>query len=189
MKQIIAFCFLVISTISVNAAGEGKDNQDEESSPKFYAGGNLGLQFGTITLIDVSPWISYRVIPQFSIGVGGTYKYYRYGSQFISNQNTTTADRTYHYYGGRLFSRYYPKSESIGILNALFLHAEYEILELQFDTSSSNQRVESVFGGAGFQIPLGEHVYGDIYLLYDFNKSGYSPYKNPLLRVGVNVGL
>ncbi|MCF8338716.1 MAG: hypothetical protein K9I74_12135 [Bacteroidales bacterium] len=187
LKEIVVICFLILSPFSLYALGEDDNDQDEESSPKFYAGGNLGLQFGTVTLVDVSPWLSYRIIDRFSVGVGGSYKYYRFDNQFLNNQNTNPS-HTYHYYGGRLFSRYYPQSESIGVLNAIFLHAEYEILEFQL-SDNSNQRVKSIFGGAGYQIPLGEHVYGDIYLLYDFKKSGYSPYKNPLLRFGVKVGL
>lgn len=179
-KRNLLLLVLLLSVLSVHAANDRGDKEQ----PKFYVGGNLGLQFGTITLIDVSPWISYRIIPQFSVGVGGTYKYYRY------NLLNTKIQRSY--YGGRGFLRYYPSSESIEILNQIFLHAEYEILEMHFDANDNdvpNQQVESLFGGVGYQIPFGKHVNGEIYLLYDFKQSGYSPYKNPMMRVGVSVGL
>lgn len=165
----------------------GSDNDEagkEDRKPKFYAGGNLGLQFGNVTLVDASPWLSYRPIQQLAFGIGGTYKYYRYN---LLDRHVTRS-----YYGGRVFSRYYPKSQSIDFLNAFFLHAEYEKLKLSFgnqEAELSDQDVEALFGGIGYQIPLGRFVYGDIYLLYDFIKSGYSPYENPVLRVGVSVGL
>lgn len=165
-------------------AGDTDDEDQKDRKPRFYAGGNLGLQFGNVTLIDASPWLSYRPIQQLAIGVGGTYKYYRYN---LLDQHVTRS-----YYGGRVFSRYYPKSQSIDFLNAFFLHAEYEKLKLTFGNNEadiSNQNVDALFGGVGYQIPLGRYVFGDIYLLYDFLKSGYSPYENPVLRVGVSVGL
>jgi len=180
-KRNILLLTLLLSVLFVHAANGGND---EEKQPKLYVGGNLGLQFGTITLVDVSPWIGYRIIPQFTVGVGGTYKYYRY------NLLNTNIQRSY--YGGRGFVRYFPSSESIEILNSIFLHAEYEILEMSLDANNSdasNQRVESLFGGIGYQIPLGRDVYGNVYLLYDFKQSGYSPYKNPMMRVGVSVAL
>jgi len=183
-KWVIGFSTLVILLFSGNIYASGSDGGEQEDAPKFYIGGNLGLQFGTVTLIDVSPSVSYRFIPRFAIGIGGTYKYYRY------NLLDTKIKRSY--YGGRVFSRFYPQSESIEILNQLFLHAEYEMLEMSLDANNSdtpNQQVESLFGGIGYQIPLGRYAYGDIYLLYDFKQSAYSPYKNPLLRVGVTIGL
>lgn len=183
-KLRIGFSILLLLLITGNMYASVANGEEKEDVPKFYIGGNLGLQFGTVTLIDVSPSISYRFIPQFAIGLGGTYKYYRY------NLLDTKIKRSY--YGGRVFSRFYLQSESLEILNQLFLHGEYEILEMSFDANNSdtpNQRVESLFGGIGYQIPLGRDAYGDIYLLYDFKQSAYSPYKNPLLRVGVTIGL
>lgn len=181
LKRVSILIFVILmSFITANAS----DDSEDKKPPKFYAGGNLGLQFGTITLVDVSPWISYRIIPQISFGIGGTYKYYRY------NLLDTKIKRSY--YGGRGFMRFYPQSKSVGVLNQFFLHAEYEVLKMSLDAGNSdvpNQLVESIFAGVGYQVPLGEYAYGDIYLLYDFNQDAYSPYKNPLLRVGVAIGL
>lgn len=183
-KLKIGFVILALMLFVDSMYASIPDEDKQQDAPKFYIGGNLGLQFGTVTLIDVSPSISYRFIPQIAIGLGGTYKYYRY------NLLDTRIKRSY--YGGRVFSRFYPQSESLGLLNQLFLHAEYEMLEMSLDANNNdtpNQQVESLFGGIGYQIPLGRYAYGDIYLLYDFKQSAYSPYKNPLLRVGVTVGL
>ena len=44
---------------------------------RIYFGGNLGLQFGNQTYIDISPLIGYKVTEKFSAGFGVTYIYYK----------------------------------------------------------------------------------------------------------------
>src|SRR5512140_133343 len=43
-----------------------------------FTGGTLGLQFGSQTLIDISPMIGYMPFKNFSIGLDPTYKYYHF---------------------------------------------------------------------------------------------------------------
>ena len=57
-------------------------NYGENNMPKqtfashLFFGGGLGLQFGSMTLIEISPLVGYKITPKFSIGVSPTYKYY-----------------------------------------------------------------------------------------------------------------
>ena len=43
---------------------------------RSYFGGSLGLQLGTVTLIDLSPLAGVMLSPKFSTGLGVTYQYY-----------------------------------------------------------------------------------------------------------------
>ena len=98
-----------------------KDDDDDEKIPlieRFYFGGNLGASFGTITFIDVSPMIGYRITPKFSVGVGATYQYWK--------DSRYTPDFKQSIYGGRLFSRYVIAEDFLGAGN-LFAHTEYNM--------------------------------------------------------------
>ena len=50
----------------------------KNTDSKFYWGGNLGLMFGTYTIIDISPEVGYKVTERFHVGTGLTYTYYKY---------------------------------------------------------------------------------------------------------------
>jgi hypothetical protein len=79
----------------------GQREIDPEENPSFkdrmYFGGNLGLQFGTVTLIDVSPLAGVMITPKFSSGIGATYQYYD-DNRFQGSAGSS--------YGGRFFTRY-----------------------------------------------------------------------------------
>jgi len=64
---------------------------------RVYYGGNLGLQLGTVTLIDLSPLAGVMLSPKFSTGLGGTYQYYD-DTRFQGAAGSS--------FGGRAFARY-----------------------------------------------------------------------------------
>ena len=173
---------LMISIVSLAQNNDQIDNR----AGSFFVGGNLGLQFGTVTLIDVSPLAGYYITNNWSAGIGATYKYYRY--TLLNNKFVST------YYGGRAFTRYQLSSMNIDILNHLFLHGEYELLNYRFEPEGEenayeNTKVESYFIGGGYNAPLGRKVNAHILLLYNLNDTANSPYDNPVVRVGVSVRL
>src|SRR5665811_1222309 len=57
------------------------DQKEKEESPPFkerlFYGGSFGLQFGTITDIQVSPVIGYWLLPRLNVAVGPDYRYYK----------------------------------------------------------------------------------------------------------------
>ena len=76
--------FVSFSIISAQKAKEDQfpyDQTTKNQSPPFkdrlFYGGNFGLQFGTITDIQVSPVIGYWVLPRVAVAVGPTYRYYK----------------------------------------------------------------------------------------------------------------
>lgn len=175
----------VILMWSIISSAQNNDQIDDRTG-NFFVGGNLGLQFGTVTLIDVSPMGGYYITNNWSAGIGATYKYYRYtllDNKFVSS-----------YYGGRAFTRYQLQSKKIDLLNNLFLHGEYELLNYRFEPQGGgneyeNSKVESYFIGGGYNAPLSRKVNVHLMLLYNLNDTANSPYENPVVRVGVSVRL
>lgn len=136
---------------------------------KLYFGGNLGVQFGTITNIDVSPLIGYEITQRLSAGLGATYKYYKNNSYDIST----------YIYGGRVFSR-------IQIFKMLFLHFEIEPLNIEDFYFDYGERkwITNVNVGAGYVQPLGKRSSINLMVLWNINETTLSPYENPIIRVG-----
>lgn len=142
---------------------------------KVFIGGNLGLQFGTVTFADISPLVGYRFTDKISAGIGATYQYYHYKDQYYDFETDV--------YGGRVFARY-------NFTDYLFGHAEYEYLNLEtFDFKRRRVDVVSLMAGAGYIQKIGDRSGIVAMVLYNFTESVYTPYQNPIFRVGFVVGL
>jgi hypothetical protein len=141
-------------------------------------GGNLGLQFGNPTFINISPRIYYLATDKIWLGIGGTYMYTRYKAPFVPFETST--------YGGNL-------SVTYQIFQPIFLQAEYE--PLNFDSynpiAGEYERiwVQGVLLGGGISQQIGR---GAVFLsaLYnvtwlDANRSFYgSPW---VIRIGFGI--
>lgn len=184
LRTLLLIAFFLGNFLFSDLIAQNNDEIDKRAG-QFFVGGNLGLQFGTVTLIDVSPMVGYFLTQNWNVGIGGTYKYYRY--KLLQSEYTST------YYGGRAFSQVYLASKKVQILNHIFIHGEYEYLNIRFNTDNAGAfektNLESYFGGLGYRAPISQKVSFSILLLYNFNDSAESPYENPVIRVGVTVGL
>ncbi len=168
---------------------ETKDDDDDEEEmrliDRFYFGGNVGANFGTITFINVAPMVGFRITPRFSVGVGGTYQYWS------DKRFTPTYKQSI--YGGSLFSRYMIAEDFLGAGN-LFAHAEYENLFAKQPFQDPNtglitektKSFPSFFIGGGLAIPIGSRSAFTISALYNpFYDEFNSLYASPLqIRVG-----
>ncbi|SMO47678.1 hypothetical protein [Solitalea koreensis] len=178
MKKLFVIIIAVFSSLS-SLAQEDSTLVNEDKPPresKIFYGGNIGLQFGTYTFIDLSPMVGYKVVPHLGIGVGITY-------QYLSNRGYG-----YSNYGARTFANY-------NVWKPIILQAEYEYLSVQSSafankvTVSSRRALNNVYLGGGLRQRVGPRSALDILLLYNVNEVSNSPYQNPLLRVGFVVGL
>ena len=150
------------------------NNEKLSIKERIFFGGNIGLQFGTITQIDLSPLIGYRVSERFSSGIGITYQYYS-DSRFDFNTDI---------YGGRVFGRYF-------IYEDFFAHAEFEVLSLETELDRLNLYpdddrflIHSVLVGGGYRQKIGQSSSINFMVLYNLNQSSNSPYQNPIIRIG-----
>jgi hypothetical protein len=175
------FFLLVLIALSTNAKAQDssmfrKHPPKERFLDKVFIGGNLGLQFGTVTFAEISPLVGYRITDKISAGVGITYQYYHYQDKYYNLETNV--------YGGRIFGRYF-------FTDYLFGHAEYEYLNLEAFDFYPRRRVdvESFLAGGGYIQRFGRNSGIVVMILYNFTESAYTPYANPIIRIGLNIGL
>jgi hypothetical protein len=145
---------------------------------KIRFGGNLGLQFGNPTFINLSPRIFYLATDKLWLGLGATYMYTRYKAPFIPFETST--------YGANL-------SVTYQIFQPIFLQAEYEPLNFEsfnaFDAEYERIWIHGLLLGGGITQSIGR---GAVFLtaLYnvtwkDANRSFYgSPW---IIRIGFGI--
>ncbi|OFY92702.1 MAG: hypothetical protein A3K10_11595 [Bacteroidetes bacterium RIFCSPLOWO2_12_FULL_31_6] len=141
---------------------------------RVTVGGGLGMTFGSITYIEISPSIGYYFTDNILAGIGGNYTYY---SEKAANFNTSI-------YGGRVFGEYI--FSNIPIL----LHTELELINIE---SYDNTRINIVnpYIGGGLKQSFGGHSYFFILVLWNLNetKESFLLQPNPVIRGGIAIGL
>ena len=155
-----------------------KPKGEESFWKRTYWGGNLGLQFGTYTYIEVAPVGAYKITEKLHAGLGITYSY-------LQDKSVTPAYSS-NMYGASVFSRYF-------IWRDLCAHAEYEYLNREVYDYMLNEEVRvnlnNVLLGGGYRQWLGDRAFATILVLFNLNESYYSPYSNPIIEIGFGVGL
>lgn len=187
MKSVIKIFLIILITTPLFIRAQNSSSFNKKSkfpdSDRFFSGGDFGLLFGDVTLIEISPLLGYKFTDQLWGGVGGTYQYYK-NSNYIPSFKSSV-------YGGRLFSRYY-----IGLIDNLFLHGEYEVLNYDaifvdpFGYYYQNRiTAHNILVGGGYSQPISDRSSIDLMILYNINENSQSLYSNPVVRVGFNFGL
>lgn len=160
---------------------ETKDNKDREIKPlidwsRVSIGGGLGMTFGNVVLIDIAPTAAYFVTDQFLYGIGVNYMYYE--DKYVGFKTNT--------YGARIFSQYL-----LEVLPVL-AHVEAEVINADsFSHPGERVNVVNLYVGGGLNQKMGDRSYFYMLMLWnlnDYNESILS-YPNPVIRVGVAVGI
>jgi len=188
----------------------GQESQKKKSHDfwqRVSVGGNLGLQFGTVTAINVSPEVMIRVVDQFHLGVGFSYDYLQSKDYFWDDPNQQYLDFKANVYGGRVFARYYLRNLLDNFLGNFFGHVEYEYLYYTrpytqdpagtiidpygytYTQGKNILEISSLFVGVGYEQPFTERAFMDIMILYNINETYTSPYSNPIFRLGFGFRL
>lgn len=144
---------------------------------RIYFGGNVGAWFGSTTYINLSPLVGCKITKQFSVGAGVTYNYY---SQTYGTQKYTSS-----IYGGTLFARYL-------ILENLFAQVGWDRLSVpDFYSPIKNSRawVDNILLGGGYRQAFSERGSFVAAIYYNINQTPLSPYPNPIIQIGFNIGL
>ncbi len=178
-KLILLICLLLSTTLLL--AQTDQDVSNGSLKDRIYVGGNLGLQFGTITNIEVSPVVGYRFTNDFSAGLGITYIYFKQEISGFEDFETNI-------YGYRLFARH-------NIQQQFYAMVEYENLSLERFSVVDGRNIErewipGMFLGGGYFQPIGSRAGFNIAALYNvlFDEDK-SPYNSPwVFRVGVTLG-
>lgn len=188
MRKFFLFTSILLLLIIPFQAIADDDEENVREMPareRIYVGGYIGLQIGTITAIVVSPTVAYRFTNRFTMGVGGTYQYYRDRGWGISPEFSASTN----IFGGSVFARY-------NITRQFFAHTEFEALNLDSQmgfgtgTTADGRFWEyNYFAGAGYRTPLGPRAYLNLMILYNFNPESVVHYQNPVFRIGLDVRL
>jgi len=169
-----AFIFALLLPISVNAANVGLST----STSKFFYGGGIGLSFGDVDTVSLSPTVGVNLSSKASLGFIFSYVYRKYS---YSQGDVTTND-----YASTLFTRYQ-------LTPQFFLEADVEHLNNEFvrgDLSTDRRDFDSFLAGGGMRSSLGGNTSASITVLYNFSYSDNdSPYSDPIsIRAGIGVG-
>ncbi|MFM2206874.1 MAG: hypothetical protein RL213_849 [Bacteroidota bacterium] len=174
-RSVVILVVALFSFRSLSAQQFGGDGQKTSLKDRIYFGGNFGLQFGTQTVIDINPICGYRLTPKFSAGIGVKYLYYRYKDRYQMYETDI--------YGGSVFGRY-------EVTQSIFAYSEYELINLAvFDPYERRIDIGSMFVGGGYSQRLGGRSSIYLMVLFNLNESSYSPYDNPVFRMGVGIGI
>jgi hypothetical protein len=183
MNKLIRFSipiitFLLCSNIITAQIADSTHIRDNGYKHSFFTGGNLGLQFGSVTMVDLSPQFGYYIFENMSVGAGITY-------QYINDHNFS---ETMHVLGGRVFTRLY-----LPFYNSIFAHGEYEYMTYNTSVFSTIGKKEwinlsNILAGIGYR----QRIYGrsaiTLMVLWNFNDTPYTLYSNPVIRAGIDIG-
>ncbi len=142
---------------------------------RLFFGGDLGLQFGDVTYVNVAPTIGYKVTERFGVGVGPMYSYLKYTDYPVS----------FNSYGGRFFSQYKLLENILGYGEFGFLNSDvYDIVNDKVVRAD----IPSLLLGGAYVQELGANSSFNLMLLYNVIEDQYSYYQNPIIRLGFNAG-
>ena len=180
-RKVIITLLILFTSFSIISGQESKEEPPPLKERLFY-GGNFGLQFGTITEIQVAPVIGLWLLPRLAVAVGPDYRYYK--SQY---------DKT-SLYGGKGYMQFVIIKNlnsfiPVGVNTGIFLHLEDEFLSLKSSfwknppVTSDRFFINTVLAGGGISQQIGRRAALNIIFLWALNDSGYGVYNNPEVRV------
>ncbi len=179
ISSFILFIFLGSGVQAQYQNTSGVKSNAKAKMPKqnpWFVGGMIGGGWSSNTAyIELSPMLGYKVNPDFHVATRLTYIYSSY-TEPVLNQKIQS-----HNYGGSLLGRY-------RFLKFLFAQAEYEMLNIKWTIEGDRRFVNSLFIGGGLFQSMGGRGFATIAILYNVLEDEYSPYSNPLIRIGFGVG-
>lgn len=179
---VLNICIFSQDIIQKNSSFNRNSNSNSQTDfnnfkERLFFGGNVGAWFGSTTYVNLSPLVGFKVTKDFSVGGGFTYNYY--SQTYLGQKYTTTV------YGGNAFARY-------NILENLFAQVGWDRLSVpDYSTGIQNSRawVDNILLGGGYRQSFSERGSFVAAAFYNINQTPLSPYQNPIIQIGFNVGL
>jgi hypothetical protein len=176
VKNFLLLIFLLSFSLGCTAQFDETPVKELTFRERLFWGGNLGMNFGNITFIDISPLLGYRLTDRLVIGPGITYMYYRENFPPWPIFETSI-------YGGRIFGRYF-------FTSSLFSHGEYEVLNIGVVNRITNMpersNITNLIAGGGFRRPMGGRGFFNVMVLFNLSNNNF--YQNPIIRGGFGFG-
>ena len=183
-KRIICLTLIILFASYSVIYGQKKKSEAPPFSERLFYGGSFGLQFGTITNIELSPIIGFWILPRLNVAIGPDYQFYK------DKIRKTWTD----IYGGRVYLEFvliqdFGKIIPVGANTGIFLHCENELLSLQSSfwkeppVASKRFYVNTILAGAGISQQIGRRSSLNMMVLWALNESLYDIYSNPEFRI------
>ena len=177
-----SFTILFLFTSASIISGQKRKEAPPPLKERIFFGGNFGLQFGTITDIQISPVIGLWVFPRLAVAVGPNYRFYK-----LYHERTNI-------YGAKGYMQFVVIKDissviPLGSNTGIFLHVEDELLSLQSSywknppITSDRFYINTVLAGGGISQQIGRRSSLNIMVLWALNESVYDVYSNPEIRV------
>ncbi len=184
MKKFLLYALLICVLPAVTLAqGSGAipDNSGQTKNASFgnrlFGGGDLSLQFGTFTLIYISPVIGYKLTSKLGAGVGPIYSYVKDNTWKPAYETST--------YGGKVFAQYSFTRNFMGYTEYQQVNAD--VID-DFSYKVVRRNIPFWFVGGAYVAPIGARSGIMAMLLFDLIEDPYSYYSNPTFRLGFTTG-
>jgi len=178
--RLIAITLFLI--LSAGLYSQTAENQKPPLSQRLFFGGSFGLQFGSVTNIELTPVAGVWLLPRLNVAAGPSFRYYkdRFDETLI--------------YGGRTYTQIFIIQDFNNIIPAgvhfgLFLHGEYEGLSLEksffeYDSASHGRAYQGTFlAGAGLSQPIGQRSAAEFVVLWTISNPKYQIYGTPEIKI------
>jgi hypothetical protein len=181
----ISVIIIILNLPIVSVSGQKVSREAPPLRERMFFGGSFGLQFGTLTNIEVAPIVGLWVLPRLAIAAGPNFTYYKY------------YDDETNMYGGKAYTQFVLIQDlnnviPIGLHTGIFVHLEDEWLNLESaywknpPYESERFSVNTVLFGGGLSQQLGRKSFMNIMVLWALQDSGYAIYDNPEIRISFN---
>jgi len=188
MKKTVLVLLIPILVFASAIAQEGLPDR----KGKFFLIPEFWLSFGTRTYIEVAPMLGYHVMDRLVVGLGPHYIYQSVkATPYYPNSYET------HAFGLKGFGRFAlitnaEKFLPVNLFSDLFVHVEYEGMSLEksvyYQPGDQGRFLYHGFlVGGGFNQRIGMYNSVSFMVLWDVNESSFSPYSNPVFRIGFNT--
>lgn len=180
LRYIAATLMLILLSGVLHAQNVRKDKPPLRE--RFFFGGSFGLQFGSITDIEISPVAGFWVLPRLAVAIGPEYRFYKY---YSSKTNI---------YGGKSYVEFTVLRNinsviPVGSNTDIIIHLEDALLSLESDFfqtqpfSSERFFINNILGGGGLSQQIGKRAALNLLILWIFNEEPYGIYTNPEVRI------
>jgi hypothetical protein len=192
MKKLIVALLLLISCSSfaqqvytssgkaVNARKQQKRDKGFDTD-KLIFGGWFGAQFGTVTSVNISPIVGYKISERFAAGIGVGYQYFNYKDNYEKDNVLQLS----------VWGRY-------KITDQIFAHVEPQNIIASYKIDAPNGYYDKgqisynkFLVGGGYRTPITERSSFTIMLLYDVLQDVNNPNPNKAAitpMMGFNIG-
>lgn len=180
------FSALIIALLFTSAAF-CQDKEEKNTEPQngfkkqnLFFGGNLSLQLGSYTLINVSPQAGYHLNKYLDAGLGINLQYISEKSYYSNGQDYSK--QSLFVYGGNVFARVFPIKQAFLQVQPEynFIHSTVKYYNAGNTNYSYNAKAPSLLLGVGANL---NGVL--ISVMYDVIQNKNSPYSNkPFINFG-----